>query len=45
MMLRRISLGSGADVLDDAAGEKGYDFAAAAREAAEFEPSSSEAVA
>jgi hypothetical protein len=46
-MLRRISLGPGADVLDDAAGEKGegYDFAAAAREAADFETSSSEAVA
>jgi hypothetical protein len=46
-MLRRISLGPGEDVLDDAGGEKGegYDFAAAAREAADFETSSSEAVA
>jgi hypothetical protein len=57
MILQGFLLGSAADVLDDEAGEEndgieegfglrdGYDFAATARESADFESASNEAVA
>jgi hypothetical protein len=57
MTLQGFSLGSAAEVLDEDAGEEhdgieesfgfgdGYDFAATAREAADFESASNEAVA